>query len=188
VKPSPVPPAATAIRPPRKGQTLKFLAVAVFLAVVLPLVFLSGLLAWHQYRVLYRWPAVDAVVTKVDWTTTTVRSSRAPITSYGLRFTFRYLAGGREYSSSVDLGYTSTSRTDVERWAAQMPVGSHHRIRYDPNHPNSVSLADYTPDSFAAPLALFKWAGASTLVAVVLFYLGWRAAKVEGKTRGQESA
>lgn len=173
-------PAAAAFnRPRRPGQTLKLLAAALFLAFVLPLALLAGLLAWHQYRILTTWPAVDAVVARVDSTTTTTHTSRSAITSYGARFTFRYTAGGRVYESSADLGYTSSLHSQIERWMAQMPVGSHQRIRYDPSSPATISLAaDYTPRSFAAPYALAKWAGCIAAVCVMLFWLGWRAGGV----------
>ena len=174
---------AASKRPRRPGQTLKVLAAALFLAFVLPLLLLAGLLAWHQYRILTTWPVVDAVVTKVDWTTTTTHTTRAAITSYGARFTFRYPAGGRVYESSADLGSTSSIRSQVERWMQQMPAGSHQRIRYDPSHPATITLAaDYTSRSFAAPRALATWAGIIAAVCAVLFWVGWRSgkAKVDG--------
>jgi hypothetical protein len=171
-------PAATPNRGRRPGQTMKLFAAAVFLAFVFPMLFLAGLLAWHQYRILTTWPAVDAVVTKVEWTTATTHTSSPPITSYGARFSFRYMAGGRVYDSSADLGYSSSIRSDIERWMAQMPAGSHQRIRYDPRNPANFSLAaDYTPRSFAAPFMLTKWAGLIAAAAAILFWLGWRSAK-----------
>ncbi|HKW25317.1 MAG TPA: DUF3592 domain-containing protein [Terriglobales bacterium] len=164
----------------RPGQTLKLFAAAIFLAFVLPMLFLAGLLAWHQYRILTTWPAVDAVVTKMDWTTTTTHTSRQPIASYGARFTFRYTAQGHLYDSSADLGYNSSVRSDIEHWMAQMPAGSHQRIRYDPRNPAHISLAvDYAPHSFAAPYTLAKWAGLVAAICVLLFWLGWRAGKRE---------
>ena len=177
---------ASSGQPRRPGQTLKFLAVAIFLAFPLPLAFLSGLLAWHQYRILTRWPAVDAVVTKADRTSVTTRTSRQPVTSYGARFSFRYSAAGRVYDSSADLGFTSSIRSDVEHWMTQMPVGSHQRIRYDPGNPMNISLAaDYTPRSFAAPYRLAEWAAIIAVVCVVLFWLGWRAGKQESVVGGR---
>jgi len=187
VKPSVQPAANVAPGLPRRpGQTLKLLAAAIFLAFVLPLLFLAGLLAWHQYRILTTWPAVDAVVAKSDWTSTTTHNSRPPITSYGARFTFRYTAQGRVYDSSAELGYGSTNRSDIERWLAQLPVGSHQRIRYDPHNPAHISLAaEYTPRSFAAPYTLAKWAGLAALLCVALFSLGWRAGKKESVVRSR---
>jgi hypothetical protein len=139
------------------------------------MLFLAGLLAWHQYRILTTWPAVDAVVTKVDRTSTTTRSSRPPVTSYGARFTFRYTAQGHMYDSSADLGYNSSIRSDIERWMAQVPAGSHQRIRYDPQNPAHISLAvEYTPRSFAAPFTLAKWAGIIAAVSLFLYWLGCR--------------
>jgi hypothetical protein len=171
-------PVAISSRPRRPGQTLKFLAVAIFVAFPLPMAFLSGLLAWHQYRVLTGWPAVDAVVTKVDWTSVTTHTSRQPVTSYGARFSFRYSAAGRVYDSSSDLGYTSSIRSEVEHWMAQMPIGSRQRIRYDPRNPANISLvADYTPRSFAAPDRLAEWAGIIAVVCLILFWLGWRVGR-----------
>lgn len=168
-----------AVVSPRRvpGQTLKLLGAAVFLAFAVPLALLAGLLAWHQYHILTSWPAVDATVTRAEWTTTR-STSRPPVTSYGARFSFRYSAGGREYDSSTDLGYSSSRRSDIERWMEQMPAGSHRRIRYDPANPATISLAaGYTPLSFAAPFTLGKWAGLIALVSLVLFGLGWRKGK-----------
>jgi uncharacterized protein DUF3592 len=172
--------------PRRPGQTLKLLAAAIFLAFVLPMLFLAGLLAWHQYRILTTWPAVDAVVARADWTSTTTRNSRPPITSYGARFTFRYTARGRVYDSSAELGYGSTNRSDIERWLAQLPVGSHQRVRYDPHNPAHISMAaEYTPLSFAAPYTLAKWAAIIAAVGVFLYGLGWRAGRRESAVRSQ---
>ncbi len=180
MKPSVQSPASPSAPPPlrRPGQTLKVLAAALFLAFVLPLVLLAGLLAWHQYRILATWPAVDALVTKAEVITSASHASRPPVASYGGRFSFRYTANGRVYESSADLGYNSSQRSDIERWMAQMPGGSHQRIRYDPSHPSNISLAvNYTPRAYAAPFALAKWAGIVALAAGVLFWLGWRAGK-----------
>jgi len=185
VKPSAQPQAHAAPGLPRQpGQTLKLLAAAIFLAFVLPLLFLAGLLAWHQYRILTSWPAVDAVVARVDWTSTMTHNSRQPITSYGARLTFRYTAQGRVYDSSADLGYNSSLRSDIEHWMAQMPVGSHQRIRYDPHNPAHISLAaEYTPRSFAVPYTLAKWAAIIAAVGVGLYGLGWRAGTRESGAR-----
>jgi hypothetical protein len=140
------------------------------------MLFLAALLGWHQYRILTTWPAVDAVVARADWTSTTTHNSRPPITYYGARFAFRYTAQGRLYDSSAELGYKSYLRSDIERWLAQMPVGSHQRIRYNPRNPAHISLAaQYTPRSFAAPYTLANWAGIIGLVVVFLYGLGWRA-------------
>lgn len=146
---------------------------------------LAGLLAWHQYRTMTTWPSVDAVVTKVDLTTTTTGTSRPPITSYSARFSFRYTAGARVYESTADLGYSSSIRSDIEHWMSQMPVGFHQRIRYDPNNPTAISLAtDYTLRSFAAPFRLAQWAGIMLAVSVILYWLGWRAERSKSRRTG----
>lgn len=189
MKPSVQPAASLAgASPPlrRPGQTLRVLAAALFLAFVLPLVLLAGLLAWHQYRILTTWPAVDAVVTRAEVTTSASYASRPPATSYGGRFSFRYTANGRVYESGADLGYNSPRQSDIERWMAQMPPGSHQRIRYDPSNPANISMVtEYTPKSFAVPFTLAKWAAIIALVAGVLFWLGWRAGKRESGVRSQ---
>lgn len=167
--------------PRRSGQTLKVLAAALFLALVLPLILLAGLLAWHQYRILTTWPAVDALVTRAELTTSASHTSQPSLVSYGGRFSFRYTASGRVYESSTDLGYSSPRQSDIERWMMQMPTGSHQRIRYDPSNPAHISLVtDYTPKSFAVPFTLAKWAGIMALVAGALFWLGWRAGEKPG--------
>jgi hypothetical protein len=144
------------------------------------MVLLAGLLAWHQYRIMTTWRSVDAVVTKVDLTTTT-GTSHPPITSYSARFSFRYTAGGRVYESAADLGYSSSIRSDIEHWMSQMPVGFHQRIRYDPNNPTTISLAaDYTLRSFAVPFRLAQWAGIMVAVSAILYWLGWRAGRKPG--------
>jgi hypothetical protein len=174
------PPASTT--PPRAGQhpgqALRFVAVLVFVTFALPLFALAGFLAWRQYRVLSTWPAVDALVTKAEWTTNANRASHPPATAYSARFTFRYMAAGRVYDSTVDVGYASTRRSDVERWMAQMPVGSHQRMRYDPRNPGDVTLAtDLSSRTFTAPLTLAKWAGVLAVVCGTLFLLGSRASR-----------
>jgi hypothetical protein len=176
------PSATTAMRPRRPGQTLKLFAAAVFLAFVLPMLLLAGLLAWHQHRILTTWPVVDAVVVTADWTRHDSAPGHGPV--YGARFSFRYSAAGRVYEASADL--KSAARSDVERWISQMPVGSHQRLRYDPGNPANISLAvDYRPRSLAAPLTLAKWAGIITAVCVILFWLGGRAGKQESVVGGR---
>ncbi len=191
MKPPVQPTASPAGTPPplrRPGQTLKVLAAALFLAFVLPLLLLAALLAWHQYRILTTWPAVDAVVTRAEVTTSTSQASR-PATSYGGRFSFRYTASGRVYQSSTDLGYSSPRQPDIVRWMMQMPAGSHQRIRYDPSNPANISLiTDYTPKSFAVPFTLAKWAGIIALVAGALFWLGWRAGENQGSGVGSQES
>lgn len=168
------PPAQVVSPPARPGQTLKVFAAAVFLALVLPLGLLAGLMSWHQYQILHTWPVADAVVTKSEVTESTGGSS-ATAKMYGVHFNFRYSAGGREYDTRADVGYDSPSRSQAERWVEQMPVGSHQNIRYDPSHPATISLAaERTPTSFAAPLALWKWAGIGVAACLLLLGLGWR--------------
>jgi hypothetical protein len=187
VKSSAQPAATSAVaasnRPRRPGQTLKVLVAALFLAFVLPLLLLAGLLAWHQYRILTTWPAVDAVVTGADWTTYDSAPGREHV--YGARFRFRFSAVGRTYEASTDL--TSGSRSEAERWIKQMPAGSHQRIRYDPSHPATITLgAVYTSRSFAAPRALAKWAVIIAAASASLLGLGWRAGRAG--VGSQESA
>jgi hypothetical protein len=174
-------PVAAPTPPARPGRTLKLFAVAVFLAFVLPLLLLAGLMGWHQYQILHTWPVADAVVTKSEVTESAGGgSSTGKI--YGARFNFRYTAAGRTYDTSADLGYYSPTSSQAERWVEQMPVGSHQRIRYDPSHPATISLtAEHTPRSFAAPRALLKWAGMGTSLCFLLFGLGWwRGRTVDG--------
>lgn len=174
-------PAQTQAAPPpprRAGQALKLFAAAVFIAFAAPLLLLAGLLAWHQHRIFTSWPAVDAVVTRAERTTTTSNTSQPAVTSYGARFTFRYTVAGREYDTSAELRYTSSAAADIERWLAQMPAGSHQRIRYDPANPANISVAaEYTPHSFAAPMRLVEWAGLITAISLIFFGMGWRAGR-----------
>lgn len=164
--------------PRRAGQMLKLFAAAVFLALSLPLGLLAGLMGWHQHRILTAWPLADAVVTSADRAVTTNRGGRQPAT-YSVRFGFRYTAGGQVYHSSAQVGPTSVP-SQAERWLQQLPVGTHTSLRYDPHNPANISLAaDRTPDSFAVPLKLARWAGLATALSAVLFFLGWRAGKEE---------
>ncbi|HEU5334614.1 MAG TPA: DUF3592 domain-containing protein [Terriglobales bacterium] len=169
------PPAQVVSPPARPGQTLKVFAAAIFLALVLPLSLLAGLMSWHQYRILHTWPVADALVTKSEVTETGGGSAASAAKVYGVRFNFRYTAAGRVYDTRADLEYDSPSRSQAERWVEQMPVGSHQHIRYDPSHPATISLAaEHTPTSFSAPLVLTKWAGMAVAVCVLLLGLGWR--------------
>jgi hypothetical protein len=161
---------------------MKVFAAAVFLALVLPLALLAGLMSWHQYRILHTWPVADAVVTKSEVTATPGGGSPSAAKIYGVRFNLRYIAAGRVYDTSADLGYNSPTRSQAERWVEQMPVGSHQSIRYDPSQPATISLAaERTPTSFAAPFGLAKWAGVGMALTLLLFGWGWRRGKtVEG--------
>lgn len=175
------PPAQVVSPPARPGHTLNLFAVAIFLAFVLPLLLLSGLMGWHQYRILHTWPMVDAVVTKSEVTESPGGGS-ATAKIYGARFNFRYTAAGRVYDTGAVLGYDSPNRSQAERWVEQMPVGSRQRIRYDPRHPATISLTvEHTPTSFSAPLVLMKWAAMGAALCFLLLGLGWwRGRTVDG--------
>jgi hypothetical protein len=141
---------------------------------VVPLALIAGFLAWRQYRILKTWPAVDAQVVHSDWARHGSQSGRGPVGSYSVEFRFRYRVGGRLYESRATAGYNSANFAEVQRWLKELPVGSHREIRYEPDNPQVISLAnDYGALSFAASYALARWVLVLGAVAGALILLGW---------------
>jgi hypothetical protein len=142
----------------RAGKSLQFFGALVLVLFALPLGLIAGFLAWRQYRILTTWSAVDATVVQSRLVESRSKSSAGRGASYGAEFQFHYSVAGREYQAAASPGYTS-SYDQVRRWLAELPVGSRRRIRYEPDDPQVISLAnDYGTLSFAASRALGRWA------------------------------
>jgi hypothetical protein len=136
---------------------------------------LAGLMGYGPYHIVTTWPSAEAVVVASDVfsTITHTRGSGARGIVYGAAFAFRYNVGGRPYVSRTDIGYRTSSKSEMVEWTRTLPVGMHHAIRYHPLDPTRISLAvGFDTMSFAPVLVLVRWglmsggAGAALLLLV----------------------
>jgi hypothetical protein len=167
----------------RAGHRLQFFGALVLVLFALPLALIAGFLAWRQYRILKTWPAVDATVVQSRWVESRSRPGPGRGDSYGAEFQFRYSVAGREYEAIARPGYSS-SYDQARRWLGELPVGSRRRIRYEPDNPQVISLAnDYGTLSFAASYALARWVLIIAAASIVLIVAGRRLER--GRVAGE---
>jgi uncharacterized protein DUF3592 len=149
------------------------LVVLGFLAFVLGIY--SGYPTFHEKRT---WPAVDAEVIQREIISRTSRSflgRNVSGTVYSAAFIFRYQVNGRECIAQKDVGYRSSSESEMAKWVSRFPAGSHHTIRYDPENPLRISLAaGFDSISFAPTLALWRWALILVAAGLILDFLANR--------------
>lgn len=149
------------------------------------LAFLFGIFSGYPtFREMRAWPAVDAEVIQSEIVSQTSRSFTgrgAGGTVYTAAFIFRFQVHGRECIAQKDIGYRSSSESEMAKLASRFPAGSHRRIRYDPESPLRISLtAGFDSLSFAPTLALWRWALIFGAAGLILHFLGKRFGKEAG--------
>ncbi len=101
-------------------------------------------------KALTDWPAADAVVTRSE----VVR--RGPRTPHWMaEFDFRFSVNGKEYTGSLPASSRTFSREDSEKETKRFPLGSRHRIRYNPARPAEIILDAHPSDYFLTALVPF---------------------------------
>ena len=144
----------------------------VFLGIIL--LGASVWIGYRPYRIMKTWPAVDAEVVHTEMVSRTTRSLGSHLgrgTIYGATFVFRYAVNGQPYVSQADIGYRTSSQTEMAKWVREFAEGTHHTIRYDPADPLRISLAaGFDAAAFAPALAFLRWALILGAVGVLLLF------------------
>ena len=109
------------------------------------------------------WPAAEAIITKSERAYWTVGNGGTA--QFDTDITYAYDVQGQRYESSrITLAATEKTLATAEAKATRYPLGSKHKVRYDPEKP-SHALLEVTP----AGNGLLYWAG--LLVAFSVFPL-----------------
>jgi hypothetical protein len=129
---------------------LRFLAAAALLFAIVIFVYATPFF-FQQNRILRTWPSVDA----------TVVSSRIvehPTTSgslYATELQFSYAVNGRAVTGAFVFPHESTSRERKEKQVSRYPVGSQHRIKFNPSDATDIRInPGYNVDFFVIPVFL----------------------------------
>ncbi len=128
-------------------------------------------LYWNQYEILRDWPAVDAEVTRSSLLV--LQSHSGPL--HDIEVHFAYAVDGRPYVGVIHSNHLSTSRARKENQAAAFPVGSHHRIRYNPAEPSDVrAQVGYNVHFFAVPIFISGVGGIFLVIGLVIWAVSSR--------------
>jgi hypothetical protein len=134
---------------------------------------------WNRHTLIEKWPVVDAQVISGTLYSRTPRSL-GPIPSgkmWGAHFLVRFQMGDARFDSLTDVGYLSTSQTEMEHWLHVYPPGSHIQLRYDPNEPGRVVIAGGNLwQRYPGPLRVLLAGAACLFLAVVLIRIARRPA------------
>ena len=131
-----------------------------FLGISLPLY-------WSQHKILRNWPAADAEVTSSR--VLVLQGQGGPLHDFEVHFAFS--VDGRPCAGVTHSNHLSTSRARKEEQAGEFPVGSHHRIRYNPADPADVrAQVGYNVHFFAVPIFI-SGVGAIFLVIGLVIWL-----------------
>ena len=117
---------------------------------------LLGFAGWYghrQYAIVQSWLPVEAVVTKSQVTQhgSFQRSRGGSQKMYTTEVEFRYTLDGKELVATTTPGYDSSSRSGMEDLAKTYGPGTRHTIRYNPAHPNDISMSAGYNFGFFAP-------------------------------------
>lgn len=122
---------------------LKVIAFAALLAGAF-LMIGSASSYYRNRKALENWPAADAVVIRSEVNQPGVGQASA---KYQTDFAFRFTLDGKEHTGKLSAPSRTFSREGFEKEADRFPVGSHHRIHYNPAKPSEIIL-DADPDAY----------------------------------------
>jgi hypothetical protein len=151
-----------------KRGILQFMGVANLILAAL-FIFFSLPFFWKQYHVLRAWPETDAQVLRSDVVS---RRAAAHEQLYAAKLEIVYTVDGQPIT--VDLtSYESSNYQATQSRAAELAIGSHHLIRYDPQNPTQARIgAGWNARFFAVPLLMLAIGALFGLVAAVLLVIG----------------
>jgi hypothetical protein len=86
---------------------------------------------------LESWPAADAVVTRSQVNQPGVGRASA---KYQADFVFTFTVEGKEHTATLSASSRTFSREGSQKEADRFPLGSRHRIRYNPADPREIIL------------------------------------------------
>lgn len=156
---------------------LKFLAVASLLFAIVMFGYAVPLYI-QQNRILHTWPPVDAVVVS-----SRILEHPTPSGSlYATELQFSFAVNGNPITGAFVFPHESTSRERKQKQTDQYPVGSHHRILFNPGDPSEVRInPGYNVDFFVIPVFL---SGVASIFVVLAGAFWGMAAWRKWATRG----
>ncbi len=123
--------------------------------------------SYHRNRkALETWPAADAVVTRSQVTQPGVGRASA---RYQADFAFHFTVDGQEHAGKLSASSRTFSRAGSEKEANRFPVGSRHRIRYNPAKPSEIILDVDSSAYFYTAVAPFLLGLVMALLGAVVF-------------------
>jgi hypothetical protein len=146
------------------------LVLAGFFIILAVLCVLQYLKAKRTARSALEWPAADAIITKSDRAYWTVGNSGTA--QFDTDITYAYDVQGQRYESSrITLAATEKTLANAEAKAARYPLGSEHKVRYNPDKP-SQSLLELTPagNGWLYLAGLFLALPALPVISVFVFF------------------
>ena len=148
----------------QKTGTLRVIAAANFIFAALFVIF-SLPFFWRQANVLLHWPETDAQVLRSEVETAPPQEHE---NIYRAELLMLYTVNGQPVTSSL-ISFESANYEKTLQRAGQYPVGSHHRLRYDPGNPAQARLgAGWNRTFFALPLIVLTMALLFVLVGAVM--------------------
>jgi len=137
-----------------KRGTLRLIAAANFIFCGLFVLFCLPFL-WHQIQVLRSWPETEAQVLRSEVVT---EPPAGHDMMYRAKLQVLYTVRGEPVTSDLT-SFESTNYEATLRRTEQFPVGTHHAIRYDPEHPSQARIgAGWNRTFFALPLIVLAMA------------------------------
>ena len=134
----------------------------------------------RQYTILKSWPTVDAEVTKseVGHHVSHDSDTNRDTDMYQTRVEFRYTLNGKEYLTTSDAGYSTSSYPEMKRLADKFAPGTRHAIKYNPADPNDIRFnAEYSFGFFLLPVIFGGLGLVFSLVGIVLLVVASRVSK-----------
>ncbi|ABF41302.1 hypothetical protein Acid345_2301 [Candidatus Koribacter versatilis Ellin345] len=124
---------------------------------------------WKQIHILYSWPEVEAQVVRSQ-----VVPAKADVPDSGLRYydsdvQLLFTVNGQPHFAEV-VSHRSPMVAKVRYETNKFPVGSHHKIRYNPSNLSDVRVnAGFNRRFFFAPL-LISGFGAIFAIFALIFW------------------
>jgi len=147
----------------QKRGTLGMIAAANFIFATIFLVF-SLPFFWHQIQVLRSWPETDAQVLQSD---VVLGTPEGHDNLYRAQMHVLYTVSGKPVTAGL-VSFESRNYEATRLRAEQFPVGSHHRVRYDPANPSHARIgAGWNRTFFALPLIVASMAVLFTCIGAV---------------------
>jgi hypothetical protein len=147
-----------------KRGTLRLIAAANFIFATLFLLF-SLPFFWRQVQVLRQWPETDGQVLRSEVVTAPPSGHE---NLYRAELQVLYTVAGQPVTSELT-SFESTNYEATLQRTQQFPVGSRHRVRYDPANPAEARMgAGWNATFFALPLIVLAMAVFFALVGAVL--------------------
>ena len=134
---------------------------------------------WNRYSTVEKWPEIDAqVVSGTLYSRAQNAVGKIPAGKmWGAHFLVRFQLNGATFDSLTDVGYFSSSQSEMERWLHVYTPGAKIRVRYDPNQPGRVVMVGgHIWQTYPGPIRVIVAGAAAFFLAVVLIRLARRPA------------